>query len=105
MNAPRFSSDPEPRRRSVIGVAWYRREEWELLRAMAADADSLEKTYEEWLAVAEKTLRKLRQQGLELHKVDVDVTELAAWCRAQGRPLDGGARAEFARSRGEEASR
>lgn len=103
MNTPRFPLDPEPKRRSVIGVAWYRREQWELLRAMAADADNLEKTYEEWLAVAEKTLRKLREQGLELHKVDVDVTELAAWCQAQGRPLDGGARAEFARSRVEEA--
>lgn len=105
MNTSRFPLDPKPEPRSVIGVAWYRREQWELLRAMAADADSLEKTHEEWLAVAEKTLRKLRARGLELHKVDVDVTELAAWCQAQGRPLDGGARAEFARSCGEKRGR
>jgi len=87
----------------MTGVAWYRREQWELLRAMAADTDNLEKTYDEWLVVAEKAIRELQLLGLELRKVDVDVNELAAWCQAQGRPLDGGARAEFARSRLEDA--
>jgi hypothetical protein len=29
-----------------VALAWYRREQWALLRATAADADKLEQTYE-----------------------------------------------------------
>jgi hypothetical protein len=80
----------------IVGVAWYRREEYALLRALASDAESMAATYEEWLAGATKLVADLQRQGVNAHRVDVEVRELAAWCERQGRPLDGAARSEFA---------
>ena len=37
----------------------------------------------------------LKQPGVVPVKVDIDVEELAAWCRQQGRPMDGGTRSKF----------
>jgi hypothetical protein len=35
-----------------VAMTWYRREQWALLRAIAADAAKLEQTYDEWFAFA-----------------------------------------------------
>ncbi|MBM3839765.1 MAG: hypothetical protein FJ398_17700 [Verrucomicrobia bacterium] len=77
------------------GVAWYSQDQYSLLRALAADADSLHPTYEEWRAAATKLIEDLRSKGVTAYKVDVDVHELAAWCKREGRPFDGAARATF----------
>ncbi|PWU14072.1 MAG: hypothetical protein C5B50_17960 [Verrucomicrobia bacterium] len=79
-----------------LGVAWYRPEQWDLLKALAADPESLEHTYSEWHKAVTKTLNKLIQEGFDARKVDVDVLELAAWCEREKVPLDGKARATFA---------
>ena len=78
-------------------MAWYRREQWALLRAIAADADKLEQTYDEWLAFASGKLRKLEASGLRVHKIDVEIGALRRWCGSEGRAVDGEARAEYAR--------
>jgi hypothetical protein len=81
----------------VIGVAWYRREQWPMLRAMSADADQLEETYDEWVASASRQIRDLESRGIQVRKIDVDVGALTRWCQAQGRIVDAAARAEYAR--------
>ena len=78
-----------------IGVAWYRPDQWDLLKALSTDSDQLEHTYGEWLRGATKALRMLIQEGADAWKVDVDVRELAAWCEREHVPLDGSARATF----------
>jgi len=83
----------------VTGIAWYRREQWTRLRELASDADKLEESYEDWLAGAQKTLLQMGVAGVRAQRVDVDLDELARWCRAEGRPLDSAARAAFAASR------
>ena len=80
----------------VLAVAWFRREQWGRLREVARDWVELEKTYDEWEAAALVALEGLRARGLEPQRVDVDVEELARWCQAEGRYVDGAARAEFA---------
>ena len=80
----------------VAGIAWFRADQWQLLRSLSTDADELEKTYEEWVAIAEKTVQDLTRQGVLVRKVDVDVNELQVWCSAQKRPLDSSARAQYA---------
>ena len=37
----------------------------------------------------------LRRAGVNPKRVDVDIEELAKWCAAQNRPLDGSARATY----------
>jgi hypothetical protein len=83
------------RRKIIAGIAWFRSDQWQLLRSLAADADNLEETHAEWLVLAEKLIRDLKKRGIVGRKVVVDVNELNAWCISNNRPLDGSARAEY----------
>ncbi len=80
----------------IAGIAWFRANQWQLLRSLATDADDLEETHEEWVEIAEETIEDLARQGVRTQKVDVDVNELQAWCSAKKRPLDSSARAAYA---------
>ena len=85
------SRNPE----AVLGVGWYRPEQWALLLAESVDRAELESTHAEWLASAEASLDKIRAAGQNPVKIDIDVEEMIAWCSKQGMPLDGEARAQF----------
>ena len=80
----------------VAGIAWFRADQWQLLRSLSIDANELEKTYEEWVAIAEKAIEDLARQGVFARKVDVDVNDLQVWCSARKQPLDSSARAQYA---------
>jgi len=83
----------------LTGIAWYRRTQWTRLRELASDADKIEESYDDWLAGAQKTLVQMGLAGVRAQRVDVDLDELARWCRAEGRSLDSAARAAFVASR------
>ena len=82
--------------RVVTGIAWYRAEQWPQLLEVAADRTELERTYDEWQAVAKTALVDVARAGVSARKVEVDVNELVAWCHSQGRPVDAAARSAFA---------
>ncbi|GDY21336.1 hypothetical protein LBMAG56_26820 [Verrucomicrobiota bacterium] len=86
---------PLPNPQMIVGVAWFREDQWQWLRALAADPEVLEPTHAEWLAIAEKTMRDLAKHGVVAQKVTVDVYALHAWCVEQRRPLNSSARAEY----------
>ena len=81
---------------AMTGVAWYRRNQWARLREVAVDADVLEETYDQWHALAEKTMSDIRAHGIDARPVDIDVEELLLWSRAEARQLNQSARAAFA---------
>jgi hypothetical protein len=86
-----------PRPQKVIaGIAWFRADQWQLLRSLAADPDKLEQTYSDWVTIAEKAIKDLARQGVTARKVAVDVHGLKEWCAVQQRPLDASARAAYA---------
>lgn len=80
---------------SVVGFAWYRREQWQRLRQVSADVEELEESYHEWLATASTRFRQLQELGFNIRRADVDVEDLVEWCKQQGRPVDGAARADY----------
>jgi hypothetical protein len=80
---------------AILGIAWYKREEWPHLLEIAADRDGLEDTYEEWLLNAETRLHEMAEAGINAKRVYINVDELQNWCIVQGRSLDGSARAVF----------
>lgn len=87
---------PLPRQPStVVGVAWYRPEQWEKLRKISLDRSDLEKTHAEWLAIVAEKLLDFKQMGITPRPVEVDVDELAHWCKQHQRPVDAAARSEF----------
>jgi hypothetical protein len=79
----------------VLGVGWYRPEQWALLLAESVDRDQLESTHAEWLTSAEASLDKIRAAGQNPIKIDIDLEDMIAWCARQGIPLDGDARAHY----------
>ena len=79
-----------------IGVCWYKEEQWERLKEIVADTESLEDTYQQWRKDAEKALSQLRANGLNVKKVSVDTEEMLIWANEHGRSLDGEARSEYA---------
>ncbi len=79
----------------VLGLAWYRREHWAVLREVSVDADRLEKTWDEWLPFAEARFAALQQQGIRVEKIVVDIIDMAKWCREMGREVDAPGRAAY----------
>lgn len=93
MKKPR--KKPKHKKENAIGLAWYSRQQWEILKQVADDAESLDLTFSLWETNAENAARMLRQSGYAVEIVDIDVTELLQWCKSNKRPLDGEARSDF----------
>ena len=79
----------------LVGIAWYRSDQWQRLRELSVDTETLEQTHQAWLTMATKTLDDLQKAGLRVQKVDVDVEELVSWCQERELPVDAQARARF----------
>ena len=87
--------DPQEKEQVVIGIGWYRPDQWQLLREFSSDADELEETYAEWETEAAKAFGYAQNPGVLVVKVDVDVEELLTWCQQKGVAVNADARAEF----------
>ncbi len=79
----------------VLGIGFYRREQWPLLIETAVDSHLLEKTYDEWMAVLDSSIGKIRAAGLEPELVDIDVEELLVFCKKEGLPNNAATRSRF----------
>jgi hypothetical protein len=79
----------------MVGIGFYRREQWPLLRETAVDSHLLEETYDGWIEVVDTAVTKIRDRGLEPKLVTVDVLELLAYCKRRGIPNNAEARAKF----------
>ena len=79
----------------VLGIAWYKPDQWGRLRQISVDADKIEPTYQEWLEYAEEAVAKMQRPGTVVRKVAIDVEDLLRWCTEHGRAVDASARAEY----------
>ena len=77
-------------------VAWYREDQWDRLRELSSDRDGMAETYAEWRDTAERNFKDLTDAGASLRRLELDVEDLWAWCRANDRALDGAARSMYA---------
>lgn len=83
------------RKNKIIGVGWYKQEQWKLLRENSEDAENLENTYYEWVANANDTIKELSNSDYHIEKIEIDVNELIEWCKKEKRSLNGKSRANF----------
>ena len=83
----------------VMGVAWYRPEQWERLREISEDKENFDMTYEESLVDSENKVKRLEAQGIRPVKVEVDVEEMLTWCSAQGLAVTPETRTQFTMSK------
>ena len=79
-----------------VGLCWYQREQWELLKECAVDPERLDDSYEEWKSGANGAIQDLQKRGIYPRKVSVRVSELIEWCNELGYELNGKARSEYA---------
>ena len=79
-----------------FGIAWYKPGQWGDLLAVSADRDKLEDTWAEWYAHLLTTEQQFTEEDVDHERIEVDIPELVAWCKARNRPVDGGARSSFA---------
>jgi hypothetical protein len=78
-----------------IGVAWYREDQWPLLKSTASDPEAIEDTYHEWLEHIGKAMKKLKREDYEPVKIDFDVNKFNDWCRINKKDPNGESRAEY----------
>lgn len=71
----------KPKENYVLGVGYYKRNEWERFLASADDREKLEDTYEEWLGGFHKSVMKMRKKGLKPRKVVIHLDELLDYCK------------------------
>jgi hypothetical protein len=79
----------------IMGVSWYRPEQWERLREISEDKATFDTSYEESLVEWEKKIQDLEAQGIRPIKVEVDVEELLTWCATQGLAVTPETRTKF----------
>lgn len=59
----------------IVGVAWYTPEQWDLLKALAIDAEAMDDTHKDWLKNATDRVRWLKEQGFQVVEVPIDINE------------------------------
>jgi hypothetical protein len=67
-----------------------------MLRAVAADRDNIEDTWEQWNADLEKMIPKLEERGIQFVRVPLDVEEIERFWQKENIPNDGAARSKLA---------
>lgn len=78
-----------------VAVPWYRREDYERIRGLMHDPESLAETYDGWLMAAESNEAEARRVGIAVVRVTVEPEAFTQWCMAQGRPRDRSSRVAF----------
>ena len=80
----------------ITGIAWYRQEQWSRWKEISLDRNEMCGSYDEWLEGAEKGIKDFTKDGLEVHKVDIDVEEFLKWATKEKIAITGHARSDFA---------
>jgi hypothetical protein len=86
--------DPEPPR-MIVGITWYRRQDWDRLLRMFPDRKTMHDSFDDWLSEAENLERQMKASGVATERVIIDPDGLRAWCKARGVPANGKARATY----------
>ena len=81
---------------TLIGVPWFRAENYDEARARMSDAAQLPETFEEWLSRAEERERNFHRTGVTVERVYVDDDRFIEFCGNSDQPLNSGARQKFA---------
>ena len=80
----------------VVGMVWYRIEDYDAIRGIMADGHKLPATFSEWRMKAETGEKKLRRDGKIVVRACIDPETFPNWCRARGLNIDAQARNLFA---------
>jgi|SRR5580704_4484660 hypothetical protein len=83
----------------IIGIAWYKKEDYKRIVSISKDGNIFSPSYEVWLAAAEKHVRALESKGFTVIKTEINPDTFPAWCAANGMDINGKARIAFGNSK------
>ena len=83
----------------LIGIAWFREEEWMKLRDVVDDPSRIDDSYDVWRAGAEKLMVDMLDCGIHAEPVYIRVEELVDWCQENERPVNSAATSEYVAER------
>lgn len=90
---------------TLIAVAWFRREDYDLIRAMFDDGADMPETFDQWQEQVERRLAERLPAGARVEKVIVDPDEFRAFARRVQVKADEQGRSAFAASRARQKAR
>ena len=79
-----------------VKLAFYRKEDWNRLLNSVVDKDTMHDTWEEWYREVMKLKKKLKNQGIIVHEVTIDIDQLKAYCLEHGLKNTGKIRSQYA---------
>lgn len=83
----------------VLGMVWYRQEDFDRLKAMFSDGSKIGPTFDDWLDSAQKGYEKLTADGNVVVKAYIDPESFPQWCAEHGKELDARGRSAYANER------
>ena len=79
----------------VTSIAYYTREEYELLLKVTDDREVFYDKWEDWLAGYAKKKAELEAEGLVVNRFNVDVAKMTKYLKAHGKKNTTATRAEY----------
>jgi hypothetical protein len=80
----------------VIGYAWYSPEDYDAIRALMVDGDSMPVTYAEWENVLVEVELQTAKKGHRALRVPLKSMEFAEWCESNNLVPDAKSRNAYA---------
>ena len=77
----------------VLGFCWYDRTQWEQLKA--AVPDTMDDSYAQWRRNAARAFNKLRRDGHNIKKVNINVSAFLEWCKTRDLEPDSDGRTQY----------
>lgn len=65
----------------MVAICFYTPDSYEELKKVADDKKVLCETYADWLVEFSKAVNELREQGLEVEPININISELKKWCK------------------------
>jgi hypothetical protein len=81
--------------RIKMGIAWYTKKQWQILKEVADDSADLDETYKDWKKNAKKLIKGIKQAGDIPDKINIDMKKLKKWCAQNSKPIIQKSRSEY----------
>ncbi len=79
----------------IVGIAYYKKEDWLFLLDLIDDRDSMHDTWKEWNKSYHETKSRLTSEGFIVEECIISLLELDAYCKLKRIKNDGKARSKF----------
>ncbi|MCK5707591.1 MAG: hypothetical protein KAI43_08050 [Candidatus Aureabacteria bacterium] len=66
-------------KKNLVGISWFRPEQWDTLRKISSEYGGFKETYEEWERSAASHYKKLKKLGFNVQKKYIDASKLHKW--------------------------